>query len=81
MNEYDMLFALLIRTESENGADISKKMGDGGFSKEIGELIKDKYPNIMVSPIAMELVEDDHKIRVTNKLRFDDDYEEDEGEL
>lgn len=73
-----MLFGILIRTESGSGADVSRKMGNGEISKKIGELIKEEYPSFMVYPIAMELVEDDHKVRIINRLKYDDlmDYEE-----
>ena len=78
MNDYDMLFGVLNRTQSETGADISQKMSTGEISKKIGELIKEEYPSFMVYPIAMELVEDDHKVRIINRLKYDDlmDYEE-----
>lgn len=83
MSKYDMLFGMLIRTESDNGADVSRKMGNGEISKKIGELIKEEYPNFMIYPIGMELVEEDKKIRITNKLRYDEclgEYEDEDEE-
>lgn len=79
MGYYDVLFGVVLRLPSENGADIYKNIDD--INQKLGEAIKNGFTDFMVVPFGMELVEDDMKIRILNRIDYTDEFPEDEEEL
>jgi len=71
---YDMLFSVVIRVEDTNGANVSKKMGDGTVAKKLGELLKKEYENFAVVPVAMEQVKPDKRLHILNHIEYNEDY-------
>ena len=66
-NNYDVLFAVILRIPDERGSKIYKNIDE--ITQKLGESIKtSEYENYAVYPLGMELVEPDKKI----KLKFSD---------
>ena len=77
MNEYDVLFAVILRIPDERGSKIYKNIDE--ITQKLGESIKtSKYENYAVYPLGMELVEPDKKLRILNRLKYDEDAFENE---
>lgn len=80
MSYYDVLFGVVLRLSSPDGKDIFKDIDS--LNQQLGEAIKNEFPDLMVVPFGMELVEDDMQIRILNKINYTDELpEEDEEEL
>lgn len=77
-NNYDVLFAVILRIPDERGSKIYKNIDE--ITQKLGESIKtSEYENYAVYPLGMELVEPDKKIRILNRLKYDEDaFEDDE---
>ncbi|MBP3225692.1 MAG: hypothetical protein J6M08_02080 [Methanobrevibacter sp.] len=76
-NNYDVLFAVILRILDERGSKIYKNIDE--ITQKLGESIKtSEYENYAVYPLGMELVEPDKKIRILNRLKYDEDAFEDE---
>jgi len=76
-NNYDVLFAVILRIPDERGSKIYKNIDE--ITQKLGESIKtSEYENYAVYPLGMELVEPDKKIRILNRLKYDEDAFEDE---
>ena len=74
---YDVLFAVILRIPDERGSKIYKNIDE--ITQKLGESIKtSEYENYAVYPLGMELVEPDKKIRILNRLKYDDDYFDEE---
>ncbi|WP_296789480.1 hypothetical protein [uncultured Methanobrevibacter sp.] len=74
MSYYDVLCGVVLRLPSNDGKDIFKDIED--ISKQLGEAISKEFENIMVVPFGMELVEDDMKVRILNKIEYNDEIPE-----
>lgn len=76
-NNYDVLFAVILRIPDERGSKIYKNIDE--ITQKLGESIKtSEYENYAVYPLGMELVEPDQKLRILNRLKYDDDYFDEE---
>ena len=76
-NNYDVLFAVILRIPDERGSEICKNIDE--ITQKLGESIKtSEYENYAVYPLGMELVEPDQKLRILNRLKYDDDYFDEE---
>ena len=76
-NNYDVLFAVILRIPDERGSKICKNIDE--ITQKLGESIKtSEYENYAVYPLGMELVEPDQKLRILNRLTYDDDYFDEE---
>lgn len=77
-NNYDVLFAVILRIPDERGSKIYKNIDE--ITQKLGESIKtSEYENYAVYPLGMELVKPDKKIRILNRLKYDEDaFEDDE---
>ena len=77
-NNYDGLLAVILRIPDERGSKIYKNIDE--ITQKLGESIKtSEYENYAVYPLGMELVEPDKKIRILNRLKYDEDaFEDDE---
>ena len=76
-NNYDVLFAVILRIPDERGSKIYKNIDE--ITQKLGESIKtSEYENYAVYPLGMELVEPDKKIRILNRLKYDEDYFDEE---
>jgi len=76
-NNYDVLFAVILRIPDERGSKIYKNIDE--ITQKLGESIKtSEYENYAVYPLGMELVEPDKKLRILNRLKYDDDYFDEE---
>ena len=73
-----VLFAVILRIPDERGSKIYKNIDE--ITQKLGESIKtSEYENYAVYPLGMELVEPDKKIRILNRLKYDEDaFEDDE---
>ena len=78
MSMYDVAFVVMLRLESNKCADIALNIEK--YSEKLGDLIEEEYPNLIVAPVGMELVEDDGKVRILNKITYTEFEEEDEEE-
>lgn len=56
MNEYDVLFSVIVRFEDTSMDSLDKKVED--YSEIIGDCISEVYPNCFIAPIAMEESDD-----------------------
>lgn len=74
MNEYDVLYGVVIRLESENGKDIDKNIDK--ITQRLGNAIKTDFEDFMVVPFGFELVEDDKKVRIINNIELTDGFPE-----
>ena len=60
-NNYDVLFAVILRIPDERGSKIYKNIDE--ITQKLGESIKtSEYENYAVYPLGMELVEPDKKV-------------------
>ena len=78
MSYYDVLFGVVLRLSSPDGKDIFKDIED--INKKLGETISKEFEDIMVVPFGMELVEEDMKIRILNKIEYNEEFPEDDEE-
>ncbi len=76
MSYYDVLCGVVLRLPSNDGKDIFKNIED--ISKQLGEAISKEFRDCMVVPFGMELVEDDMKVRILNKIEYNDEIPEEE---
>lgn len=76
MNCYDVLFAVILRIPSENGCDIYEHIHD--HSKSLGNLIQEDYEDVGVYPLGMEIVQDDMKVRILNRLEINNETPEED---
>ena len=79
MSYYDVLFGVVLRLSSSDGKDIFKDIDN--LNQQLGEAIKNGFTDFMVVPFGMELVEDDMKIRILNKIEYNDELPEEDEEL
>lgn len=81
MSYYDVLFGVVLRLPSKNGVNIHKNIDD--INQKLGEAIKtgsNGFTDFMVVPFGMELVEDDMRIRILNRINYDTEYHEEDNE-
>ena len=78
MSYYDVLFGVVLRLPSPDGKDIFKDIED--INKKLGETISKEFTDCMVVPFGMELVEEDMKIRILNKIEYNEEFPEDDEE-
>lgn len=77
MSYYDVLFAVILRIPSENGIDINKNVKN--YSASVGNALIDQgYTDFGVYPLSMELVEDDMKVRILNRLEINNEIPEED---
>ena len=81
MNDYDILFGVIIRLPSENGADINLNIDK--ITKRVGKALETEFKDLYVQPFGMELVEPDGKIRILNSVEYpvEPEEEEEDGDL
>ena len=77
MGDYDILFGVVIRLPDETGDGLLDDIES--ISEKLGGLIEKEYSDFMVLPFGMELVEEDKKVRILNKIEYPVEYEGDEG--
>ncbi|MBQ2635394.1 MAG: hypothetical protein IJJ11_07880 [Methanosphaera sp.] len=79
MSYYDVLCGVVLRLPSKDGKDIFKDIED--INKKLGETISKEFEDIMVVPFGMELVEDDMRVRILNKIEYNDEIPETDDEV
>ena len=77
-NDYDVLYGLIIRLPDENGAKIYKNIDE--ITRRLGEAIQKEFEDFYALPFGMELVEPDGKIRIVNRIKFDDEFPKEDDE-
>ena len=75
-NNYDVLLAVVLRLPSERGTEIFQNIDE--ILKKVGDSIAKEYKDFGVYPLGMELVQPDQKPRILNRLKYDDDYFDEE---
>lgn len=60
-NNYDVLFAVVLRLPSERGTEIFQNIDE--ILKKVGDSIAKEYEDFGVYPLGMELVEPDHDFK------------------
>lgn len=75
-NNYDALLAVVLRLPSERGTEIFQNIEE--ILKKVGDSIAKEYEDFGVYPLGMELVEPDQKPRILNRLKYDEDYFDEE---
>jgi hypothetical protein len=78
MSNYDVLYGMVLRLQSENGKDISKNIDE--ITERLGEAIKKEFPDFMLLPFGMELVEPDGQVRIINRVEYPIELEEEDDE-
>ena len=79
MSYYDVLCGVVLRLPSKDGKDIFNDIED--INKKLGETISKEFTDVMVVPFGMELVEDDMKVRILNKIEYNDEIPETDDEV
>lgn len=74
MSYYDVLCGVVLRLPSTDGKDIFKDIED--INQKLGEAISKEFTDCMVVPFGMELVEEDMKVRILNKIEYNDEIPE-----
>lgn len=71
MDDYDILYGVVIRRKSKDGGkDINKDIDN--LTDCLGQTIIKQFKDIYVIPLGMELVEDDKKVRIINNIELTD---------
>jgi len=78
MSDYDVLYGVVIRLEGGNGGPLMKNIDE--ITERLGNAIKKEFEDFMALPFGMELVEADKKVRILNKIEFNDEYPEEDGD-
>ena len=76
MNNYDVLYGVIIRLEDPDGIQLSKNIDN--ITEKLGNAIKKEFDDFMALPFGFELVEADGKVRILNKIEYTDEETEEE---
>ena len=79
MSDYDLLYGVVLRLEGGNGAKLYKNIDE--ISKRLGEAINKEFQDFIAVPFGFELVEPDKKVRILNKIEYNDEFPETDEEL
>lgn len=78
MSDYDILYGVIIRLQDPDGIQLSKKIDE--ITDRLGNAIIKEFPDMMAIPFGFELVEDDGKVRILNKIEYNEDFSETDEE-
>lgn len=78
MNDYDLLYGVVIRLPDKDGIELSKNIDE--ITKRLGEAINKEFKDFLAAPFGFELVEADKKVRILDKLEFNDELPETDEE-
>lgn len=76
MNNYDVLYGVVIRLQDQDGTKINKNIDE--LTRRLGNAIKKEFDDFMALPFGFELVEPDGKVRILNKIEYTDEETEEE---
>lgn len=76
MNNYDVLYGIVIRLQDQDGTKINKNIDE--LTRRLGNAIKKEFDDFMALPFGFELVEPDGKVRILNKIEYTDEETEEE---
>ena len=79
MNNYDVLYGVIIRLQDPNGVELSKNIDD--ITDRLGKAIAKEFPDMMALPFGFELVEPDGQVRIINKIEYNEEFSETDEEL
>ena len=71
MEDYDVLFAVVLRMSDTNGMNMEKKMDKA--TKKLGSCISDVYRDCAVLPVGFEKVNEDEFLGILNHFEFRED--------
>ena len=78
MNNYDVLYGVIIRLQDPDGIQLSKNIDE--ITGRLGKAITKEFPDMMALPFGFELVEPDGKVRIINKIEYNDESAETDEE-
>lgn len=80
MNNYDLLYGVVLRLPDENGAKLHKNIDE--ITERIGKAIQTEFEDFMAIPFGMELVEPDGQLRIVNRVKYPvfDELEDEDNE-
>ena len=78
MNNYDVLYGVIIRLQDPDGIQLSKNIDN--ITERLGNAIKKEFPDMMAIPFGFGLVEPDGKVRILNKIEYNEEFPEDDEE-
>lgn len=76
MNNYDVLYGVVIRLQDQDGTKINKNIDE--LTRRLGNAIKKEFDDFMALPFGFELVEPDGKVRILNKIEYTDEETKEE---
>lgn len=76
MSYYDVLYGVVLRLPGENGGKIIDNIDE--ITQQVGKALQKEFKDFYVMPYGMELVEDDKKLRILNRIEFVDDFSEED---
>lgn len=74
MNNYDVLYGVIIRLQDPDGVELSKNIDD--ITDRLGKAIVKEFPDMMALPFGFELVEPDGQVRILNKIGYNEEFSE-----
>lgn len=76
MNDYDLLYGVVIRLPDKDGIELSKNIDE--ITQRLGNAIQKEFKDCCAIPFGFELVEPDGQVRIINKVEYPIELEEEE---
>lgn len=74
MNNYDVLYGVVIRLPDKDGIELSKNIDE--ITQRLGKAIQKEFKDCYAIPFGFELVEPDGQVRIINKVEYPIELEE-----